>query len=640
MESNNRQTQLILDAIPSLIFLKDTSNRILRVNQAVLDAFDLRREEVEGCDSKEIFPDQAEAFYQDDLEVIRSGQPKTGYPERAGDRWVRTDKIPIRNDSGEVHRLLVVATDITDLKLAEDIQKKARRQLEITGRLADVGGWELDVASGGLKWSEQVYRIHDAPADYTPTVEEAISFYEPESREEISRLVQQATEAGEPWDTELLIRTQKDRLVWVRAIGEAELIDGECVRLWGTLQDITKRKQREEKIAKLNIELERRANEAEEARHQAELAEAELGLTVKRLTDSEERYRTLFEKSPTMHANVNADDGTLKDCNGMLVQRLGYADKSELIGRHILSLYSESCQEEVQKAFEQFVETGEVKNESLRLLTRDGKEIPVILNVASIRDAEGNILYSSSTWSDVTELTRANYDLNEFAYVASHDLKAPLRAINHLATWLEDDLKGTLNSSSEQHLAQLKQRVTRMERLLDDLLAFSRAGLKGGQVTLIDLGDLVTRVADLYGEEEHFTICLDLVIRKFQACSTPLETILRNLISNAIKHHDQGHAQITIESRLVNNRVEIAVSDNGPGIPRDMRERAFRMFHTLRPRDEVEGSGMGLALAKRLVESAGGSITIDSVEPHGTKILFAWPLCSSCLHECDDRLSN
>lgn len=626
MDQDSRQTQLILDAIPAFVFLKDTSNQILRVNRAVLESLGLPREAVEQQPSSKVFPADAERFYADDLEVIRSGKPKTGYVEQAGERWVRTDKVPLRNTAGEIDQIIVVATDITEMMQAEEERNQALKLLKVTGRIAKVGGWELDPRTEIISWSEQVCRIHEVPVGYTPTLQDGISFYTPDSGKVIQGCVQLAIDTGKPWDVELQLNTAKHHTIWVRAIGQAEFVNGECVRLWGTLQDITEQKQRDQQLEELNQSLNLRAKEAEVARWKAEQAEADLAQVIPKLSESEERYRTLFEESPVMHANVDPTDATIKDCNQMLVARLGYQDKSDLIGVPIMTVYSEDCQNDVKNAFEDFVKSGEVKNASLSLRTRQGEKIPVILNVASVRDTGGEILYSSSTWSDVTALTQANRDLEEFAYVASHDLKAPLRAINHLATWLEEDLQEVLTPSTEQNLAQLKQRVGRMDRLLDDLLAYSRANSTNSTVVRTDLGDLLSAVAELHGVEVRFMICADLEVRDVRVARAPLETILRNLVGNAIKHHDKENVRIEIAMRQQGDRLLVTVSDDGPGISADLRERAFRMFHTLRPRDEVEGSGMGLALAKRLVENAGGNLLMEQVEPHGLRLNFTWPL--------------
>lgn len=120
MLTNQQQTQLILDTIPSLVFLKDDQNRILRVNQAVLSAFGVTRGEIEGKSSEDLFPADAERFYQDDLRVIASGKPLQNYVEKAGEHWVRTDKFPIAVENGKFTKILVIATDITEQMNAQE----------------------------------------------------------------------------------------------------------------------------------------------------------------------------------------------------------------------------------------------------------------------------------------------------------------------------------------------------------------------------------------------------------------------------------------------------------------------------------------------------------------------------------------
>lgn len=467
---NQEQTQLILDSIPSLVFLKDNKNKILRVNSKVLDAFNLRRDEIEGKHSSEIFPEDAERFYADDLAVMDSKQPKLGYIEVAGKKWVRTDKIPIVSESGNVDQIVVIATDITD---------------------------------------------------------------------------QMSTQ---------------------QALKESEL-----------------------------------------------------------------KYRTLYEESPVMHANVDPTNAAIKDCNQLFVERLGYPSKNEIIGKPVFSVYDDNCQAAVREAFDEFVATGRVHNRELALKRIDGTSVPVVLNVAAVKDDDGKILYSSSTWVDITELKkhtieleRANRDLEEFSYVASHDLKAPLRAIDNLATWLSEDLGDQLPEESAKHIAQLKQRIGRMETLLNDLLDYSRAGRKPGRHSKANIQQLVNETLAL-SDTNNFNIHQKLHVSELTCLKTPLKTVLRNLINNAVKHHDQVHGTISIETLDSDSFVQFVVGDDGPGIDEHLYEKAFTMFQTLQPRDEVEGSGMGLAIVKKLVELQGGRIWIEPNRPRGTRFCFTWP---------------
>ena len=504
-----KQTQLILDTIPALVFLKDNANRILDVNQAVLDALNLKREDVVGKNTAELFPEQAEQFYADDLAVLATGEPKLGCTEPLGSIWIQTDKIPVANKAGQFDRILAIATDISALKHSEM------------------------------------------------------------------------------------------------------------------------------ELAKANSILLNRAREAEQAMRSAEKSRRELQATNRRLAESESKHRTLYEDSPVMHANVDPASGLIKNCNQLLVDRLGFSSKEQVVGSPIFDMYHESCHQEVKQAFQQFVSTGKVENVELTLQQVDGGKVPVILNVASVRDSDGAVLYSSSTWSDIsdlkrytTELERANSDLEEFAYVASHDLKAPLRAIDHLSRWLQEDLADTATARSAKHLKQLRQRVERMEALLDDLLAYSRAGRQRGEIAILRLDELMDELVSLNfpnGLPPGFTLQRDFDVKQIEACHAPLETVFRNLVTNAVKHHDRPQGEIVVQSRDAGSHVRFCVSDDGPGIDSDMREKALTMFQTLKPRDEVEGSGMGLAMAKKLVNSEGGQMELTQNEPRGLCVHFTWP---------------
>lgn len=730
LEATEYSLQMILDAIPSWVFLKDDKNYILQVNQAVLDQLGCSREEIEGTHAKQHFPDQADRYYQDDLAVLKSGKPKLGYVEPFLDRWIHTDKIPLANSQGEFDRILAVATDITELRRATESAKSLQRMMDKASEMARLGGWELDLLHGsGPIWSPEVCRIHEVPIGHTPTTEEALGYYSADDTNMVSDCIDRAIRLHEPWDFKARIITAKGNERHVRAIGEPEIIDGKCVKLWGTFQDITAEMQARQALAESDERLTMAMqngnlglwdwdvetnkvvfsevtktqlgypadadwncfNDWESRLHPDDREEAlkraralvsqpqetydstfrlrtatggyrwiravgrggfdEAG-TLKRcvgvhldvtetveaqteLLRSEERYRTLYEESPLMHANIDPETAAVKDCNRLLVERLGYAKKSDIIGMPVFSLYHESCHDEVREAFDQFLATGRVDNRELSLVTRAGSRIPVILNVAAVRDSRGKIVHSSSTWSDVTELRKytneieqANAELEQFAYVASHDLKAPLRAIDHIASWLSEDLAGQLPEASEKHLTQLKQRVSRMEKLLDDLLAYSRAGRLRGEVSSIDLADLVRESLQLLNLPDDFVVTCNLEVQQIVGHWMPLDTIIRNLIGNAVKHHDRGKGEILVSTAVAPNQAGmllVTVADNGPGIDTSLRNRAFGMFQTLQPRDEVEGSGMGLALVKKLVEAEGGKVWIDSNQPRGTQVCFTWP---------------
>lgn len=223
------------------------------------------------------------------------------------------------------------------------------------------------------------------------------------------------------------------------------------------------------------------------------------------------------------------------------------------------------------------------------------------------------------------ELERSNKELNDFAYVASHDLKAPLRGIMQLANWIEEDSKDQLEEQSKEFLGLMQNRVSRLERLLDDLLAYSRVGRKQGNFKTVDTTGLAQDIFQLLEPPEGFTLTCQNCLPTFVTLSVPFEQLLRNLISNAIKHHNKTEGIINISATIDTNGFQFIVSDDGPGIPPEQHDRVFGIFQTLKSRDEVEGSGMGLAIVKKLLDNYQCTIHIESNGTRGTRMCFTWP---------------
>ncbi|WP_190324000.1 ATP-binding protein [Salipiger aestuarii] len=223
------------------------------------------------------------------------------------------------------------------------------------------------------------------------------------------------------------------------------------------------------------------------------------------------------------------------------------------------------------------------------------------------------------------ELECSNHDLDNFAHGASHDLKAPLRAIRNISGWIEDDFEGTIDAETANNFKMMRSRIQRMERLLDDLLDYSRIGRVEGTSDVVSGAALVHEVVGLCDVPEGFEIETSDKMEELDVEMMPLKNILLNLVSNAIKHHDRGAGRIRISTEYDDGQQVFEVADDGPGIRPEFHQRVLRMFETLQPRDRVEGSGMGLAMVKRQVELRGGRIEIRSGEGRGTAFRFTLP---------------
>jgi PAS domain S-box-containing protein len=223
------------------------------------------------------------------------------------------------------------------------------------------------------------------------------------------------------------------------------------------------------------------------------------------------------------------------------------------------------------------------------------------------------------------ELLRSNKDLEQFAYVASHDLKAPLRAIDLLVQWITEGLAGYDANNVQENLGLLGKRTQRLNRLLDDLLAYSRAGRKVGAHRMVDAHALVQDIIQMLNPPPTVSVSIEGKLPAFKTHPTPLETVLRNLISNAIKHHPGPQGRIVVSCQEQSDQYVFAVEDDGEGIPPQYAERVFEMFQTLKPRDQVEGSGMGLAIVNRIVQWQSGRVWFEPAPSgRGAVFKFQW----------------
>ena len=224
-------------------------------------------------------------------------------------------------------------------------------------------------------------------------------------------------------------------------------------------------------------------------------------------------------------------------------------------------------------------------------------------------------------------LERSNRELSQFAYVTSHDLRAPLRGIANLAQWIEEDLGDDLPGGVQEHLELLRGRVHRMEKLIEGILEYSRAGRLDRTVETVDTGALVREIVDLIEPPESTRVVTAPGLPVLATARLPLFQVLMNLIGNAVRHGRQDAALVRVSARRLDGAVEFHVEDNGPGIPERFRERVWGVFQRLEARDVVEGTGIGLAIVKKIVEGMGGTVRIGDGEGDtpGARFVFTWP---------------
>lgn len=242
------------------------------------------------------------------------------------------------------------------------------------------------------------------------------------------------------------------------------------------------------------------------------------------------------------------------------------------------------------------------------------------LKAKAVELAELNSFLNASNDS----LRRHNRELDQFAYITSHDLKAPLRAIASLSEWIQDDLGDAISGESRSHMNLLRRRVYRMQALLNSLLEYSRAGRKRAPISLVNVAHLLADVIQTLAPPDTFTINILAPMPTINTRRDPLHQVFTHLIDNAIRHHPTKSGIIGVSVIDKGDKYEFSIADNGDGIDVRFHEKIYIIFQTLKPRDLTENIGAGLATIQKIVIAEGGNIQLDSTIGRGAIFRFTW----------------
>jgi PAS domain S-box-containing protein len=280
-----------------------------------------------------------------------------------------------------------------------------------------------------------------------------------------------------------------------------------------------------------------------------------------------------------------------------------------------------------------------------RWIARDGRVLWVEARTSIVVDEQGRPIGTRGVTIDISrrkriqqalrrraqqvlriarQLKEKNAELDQFAYVTSHDLRAPLRGIANLSQWIEEDMAERFTPEAHQQMDLLRGRVQRMEALIDGILEFSRVGRERTAKELVDVGELLRGVIDLLAPPPEARVEIIEPMPKVLTERLRLQQVFMNLIGNALKHNPRADKWVEVSSRDLGTEYEFTVADNGPGIERQYHEKIFVIFQTLVARDKVEGAGVGLSLVKKIVENHGGTIRVESSPGAGARFIFTW----------------
>ncbi|MFZ0908476.1 MAG: ATP-binding protein, partial [Candidatus Acidiferrales bacterium] len=360
----------------------------------------------------------------------------------------------------------------------------------------------------------------------------------------------------------------------------------------------------------------------------------------KHLAQMEGRYRGLLEAAPDAMVVVN-QIGEIVLLNVQAEKQFGYR-RDELVGRKVKSLIPEGFAERLiadalrsaEDALAQQIGTG-IELSGRR---KNGSDFPIeimlsplesaegILVTAAIRDITARKAAEANLLEKVDELKRSNEELGQFAYIASHDLQEPLRMVASYTQLLSRRYKGKLDADADEFISFAVDGAARMQRLIQDLLAFSRVGTKGKELLITSseeafqqaLINLRGAVKDSGAQVTHDPLPM------VAADEMQLVQLFQNLIGNAIKYQNPGVPRIHVSAARDGGKKWIfSVKDNGLGIHPQYFDRIFGMFQRLHKREEFEGTGIGLAICKKIVERHGGVISVESQPGQGSTFRFA-----------------
>ncbi|MBE0368085.1 sensor histidine kinase [Pseudoalteromonas aurantia] len=221
-----------------------------------------------------------------------------------------------------------------------------------------------------------------------------------------------------------------------------------------------------------------------------------------------------------------------------------------------------------------------------------------------------------------SELELAKKELADFIYLASHELRSPVNAIANLTTWVLEDIGLNIDEESQTNLMLINSRAERLQQMITDLLMYSRVGKHSEAYSDFDFNEAVVYCVEQF---DAHSFKFDIDSGRVTLPRTLFNQVINILISNAVKHHPNKRGCIKVHYEKQANMYRIFIEDDGCGIPIKNQDIIFEQFQTLRARDEVEGSGMGLAIGKKILEHQGGKITVESDGKAGSTFICHWP---------------
>ncbi|WP_373494425.1 PAS domain S-box protein [Aquiflexum sp.] len=532
-------------------------------------------------------------------------------------RWQKGNATPQRLPDGST-MWDVIIVDITAVKSAEEKLKEINERYQYVLKATNDAIWDWKLGDNKVFWGDTYIQLFgEIPAPGHTDLEKVVSRLHPE---EVGDLIRSCEETIKSkvlnWSYEHRYLKANGEFAYVS--NKAAIIrddQGKAIRVIGAMSDITQRKESTEAIGK-----------------------------------SEERQKLIMNAALDAIVCINME-GMVTFWNPQAEKVFGWKE-DEAKGKKLSELImSHNHRKLHEKGMENYQKTGEgpVLNRLIELpaIRKNGEEFTVELTILPIRQdqeeffcafirditerksAESKLHELNTNLANQTkELEASNQELEQFAYVASHDLQEPLRMISSFMQQLDNKYGNSLDDRGRKYIHFAVDGANRMRQIIQDLLEFSKVGKTEKNTETIDLNELLADIKILFRKEIADKNALLEIgeIPQIQGPQSPMRQVFQNLIGNALKYSLKDvPVKIKIRSRDMETHWQFAVQDNGIGIPEGSHDKIFEIFKRLHTKEEYEGTGMGLAITKKIVENMGGKIWVESEPGSGSTFFFTLP---------------
>lgn len=588
LASEHQLTEQIFDTSPLAKVVLDAEGRVVRVNQRAEELFECQKSELRGRvydagdwtaidEDGDPIPPSALPFRR----VVETGEPVYGYEhgiERSdGEQlWLSVNMGPIRDETGAVEYVVGALEDVTVRRSQE---RELERQLDLFQRaqtIADVGAWEYDVDGDEWYWTGEVGRIHGRSPDANPRLEDLLENYRPEDRTRLVTAFERAVEDGEPFGLELRLTDANGEGRWVQVRGEPQRVGGEVVRIRGTLQDVTDRKERELELRQMTRAVD----------------EAPIGVVV---TDPS------LEDNPMTYVNEGFTEQT------------GY-DEAAAIDRNCRFLQGEGTDPETVAEIRRAVDAEKPVSTTIRNYRADGTSFWNELEVAPVRDDEGDVINYIGFQQDVTERVERRRQLEVLDRYLRHNLRNKMNVVQGMAKLVRERTSGAVADYAERiddvaaTLLGNVEKERRITRVLRDEPSVTDVQL---------MSELRAAVATLRERHPAADVSLSgpdgVVVRG----TADLAMAFEELLENAVVHNDRESPVVNVTASTTGEEVVVRIADDGPGIP----EMEVDVFAGSEAETAVHhGGGLGLWLVYLIVRRSGGSVAFEANGSRGSVV--------------------